>query len=60
MGLMSCEKQLDPSLSKTNQDGNVEVDCWFDGSADKLCVMACVVLASVTMAYTLKMLDVPP
>ena len=40
MSLMSCEKALDPSLSKANQDGNVEVDCWFDGSADKLCVMA--------------------
>ena len=40
MGLMSCEKALDPSLSKANQDGNVEVDCWFEGSADKLCVMA--------------------
>ena len=40
MSLMSCEKALDPSLSKANQDGNVEVDCWFDGEADKLCVMA--------------------
>ena len=40
MGLMSCEKALDPALSKVNSDGNVEVDCWFDGTADKLCVMA--------------------
>ena len=40
MGLMSCEKALDPSLSKANSDGNVKVDCWFDGTAEKLALMA--------------------